>query len=344
MPNKRKRDSSSERIHKKIKKLKSQLKEKSNKKRRRLIIYSDSDNSDYEQEGADLIHSANDVLSSPTTTNSNEIPSTSQAVENTDSELDNEILVLLGSAPKIDNKFGKPTHKDLASRWQDILSKGLSKDEKDRLLNEYLIPENCDMLVAPSLNAEVKVALADNMVKRDSSLLAKQKQLSVAIAAINQAIEMTISKESHTKILKPLSDACRLLCDSHFSDTRTRRGFVISSINQELRETLTESTRDKLLFGENISEKLKSAKNIKRSAADLKQIKNDRYNIFNKNNFIKPNKNSKARLNWKTMPRKITPKTESGRTRQRQTSANDFQQRGRRDRETSERTGSNRKR
>ncbi|XP_060810609.1 uncharacterized protein LOC132904382 [Amyelois transitella] len=208
MPNKRKRDSSSERIHKKIKKLKSQLKEKSNKKRRRLIIYSDSDNSDYEQEGADLIHSANDVLSSPTTTNSNEIPSTSQAVENTDSELDNEILVLLGSAPKIDNKFGKPTHKDLASRWQDILSKGLSKDEKDRLLNEYLIPENCDMLVAPSLNAEVKVALADNMVKRDSSLLAKQKQLSVAIAAINQAIEMTISKESHTKILKPLSDAC----------------------------------------------------------------------------------------------------------------------------------------
>lgn len=38
-----------------------------------------------------------------------------------DSELDNEILALLGNAPKSDTKFGKPTHKDLASIWQEIL-------------------------------------------------------------------------------------------------------------------------------------------------------------------------------------------------------------------------------
>lgn len=284
-----------------------------------------------------------------------DMPSTSQAPDlaaqdvqdATDPDLDSEILALLGDAPKTDTKFGKPTHKDLASRWQEILEKGLPKDLKEKLMTEYLIPENCTLLVAPSLNPEVKVALADNMVKRDASLVTKQKQLSVAIAALNQAIELIIAKESHTKILKPISDACRLLCDSHFIDTRTRRGFVISSINPELKETLTESKRDSLLFGENISDKLKSAKTIKKSAADLKQTRNDKSHIFNKNNFVKSNKNANNRLNWKTMPRKITPKTDLGRqgTRNQRPQTRNSQQRGQQ--ETSERTtaaASNRRR
>ncbi|CAG4968600.1 unnamed protein product [Parnassius apollo] len=43
---------------------------------------------------------------------------------------------------------------------------------------------------------------------------------------------MIISDETGTqKLLKPLSDACRNLCDNHFMESRTRRGFVISSIN-----------------------------------------------------------------------------------------------------------------
>ncbi|KAI8420783.1 hypothetical protein MSG28_007991 [Choristoneura fumiferana] len=56
-------------------------------------------------------------------------------------ELDTEILALLGDAPKSDIQFGKPTHKDLASRWQDILEKGLLKDVKEKILDSYLIPE-----------------------------------------------------------------------------------------------------------------------------------------------------------------------------------------------------------
>lgn len=50
--------------------------------------------------------------------------STSKALEPTsdlqdlkEPELDSEILALIGDAPKSDAKFGKPTYKDLASRW-----------------------------------------------------------------------------------------------------------------------------------------------------------------------------------------------------------------------------------
>lgn len=253
-----------------------------------------------------------EVIAAPTAAN---IPM--EVTTTVDVDLDSEILAALGEAPKTEVKFGNATHKDLATRWQDILGKGLSKEVKDKILDEYLIPDNCRLLVAPSLNSEVKVALAENMVKRDSSMLAKQKQLSIAIAALNKAIEMTIAKDDHTKILKPISDACRLLCDSHFMDTRTRRGFVISSINPEMKETLIETKRDSSLFGEDVAEKLKSAKSIKRSAADLKQVKNDRSQVFNKANFIKHNRNTpNNRLNWKTMPRKITPRSEPARFRQ----------------------------
>lgn len=209
-----------------------------------------------------------------------------------------------------------------------ILTQGCKGKNYDR------IPENCDLLVAPLLNAEVKVALAENMVKRDTSLATKQKQLSIAIAALNKAIELIISKESHTKIFKPISDACRLLCDSHFTNTRTRRGFVISSINPELKETLIDSKRNSLLFGEKISDKLRSAKTIKKSAADLRQTRNDRSHIFNKNNFIRSNKNLNNRFNWKTIPLKITPKTDLHRPaqkNQRPQTRISSQQRGQRD-------------
>lgn len=256
-------------------------------------------------------------------------PGTSTAVEEQDPVLDQEILALLGEAPKVETNFGKATHKDLASRWQDILQKGLPKEGKDKLLQEYLIPENCDLLVAPELNPEVKAALADPMIRRDFSLMAKQKQLSVAIAAINQAIELLISKESHAQIIKSVSDACRLLCDIHYDSTNTRRGFVLSSINADMKEAISEAKRDKYLFGENFSEKLKAAKSIKKSGTDLKQK-------FNKNNFVKQHAQStpkQPRLNWKTLPRKPAYKPEAGKPRQGQGRAaagsSGFQQRGR---------------
>jgi hypothetical protein len=71
-------------------------------------------------------------------------------------KLDDEILSLLGDAPKSDQQFGPPIHKDIASRWQEILSKGLEKEMKEKLLKGYMIPKNCDLLFAPKLNPEAK--------------------------------------------------------------------------------------------------------------------------------------------------------------------------------------------
>lgn len=232
-------------------------------------------------------------------------------------ELDGDILQLLGDAPKPDAPLGPPIHKDVASRWQEILVKGLSKEVKDKMLTEYLIPSNCDLLTAPALNPEAKAALSEPSVKRDAFLMQKQKQLGVALSALSSATTLILANEtSKQKLLKPISDACRMLCDSHFIETKSRRNLVISSTNMQLKDTLTESVRDKSwLFGENITEKVKTAKNIQRSGDDLK----NQPKSMTKSNFH--GKNNKFLLNFKAQHhRKIADKpttsTDNGRGRQ----------------------------
>lgn len=220
-------------------------------------------------------------------------------------ELGDDILELLGDAPIPESPLGPPIHKDIARRWQDTLTKGLAKDVKESLMMNYLIPINCNFLQAPALNPEVKAALPDPLVKRDMSLLYKQKQLGMALSALATATNMVISNEaSKQKILKPLSDACRILCDSHFTETKTRRNFVISSINAKLKSALIESNRDTLLFGENVSEKLKAAKTIQQTGEALKNAQRPR--------FVRQNTgstNNKGNLNSTPLHRKTDTKS-----------------------------------
>ncbi|KOB70373.1 ORF1p [Operophtera brumata] len=169
-----------------------------------------------------------------------------------------------------------------------------------------MVPNNCDLLLAPTLNPEVKAALPDTLVKWDSSLVYKQKQLGIALSALATVTEMIIANEtSKQKMLKPLSDACRILCDSHYVETRTRRGFVISSINTKLRDALIESSRDKLLFGDNVSEKLKAAKTIQLSGESLKNAQKPK---FQRPNNIASTSGNKSHLNFMPQHRKTDNK------------------------------------
>ncbi|XP_045492703.1 uncharacterized protein LOC123692103 [Colias croceus] len=231
--------------------------------------------------------------------------------QNEELELDEDVLQLLGDAPKTDTSLGPAIHKDVASRWQDILSKGLPKEIKDILYKEYLVPNNCDLLLAPALNPEVKAALPEALIKRDTSLSYRQKQLGVALSALATVTQMVIANEtSKQKILKPLSDACRLLCDSHHAETRTRRKFVISSINTKLKDALIETKRDALLFGDNISDKLKAAKSIQQSGESLKNIQKpkNRPSVS-----VATNQANKGRLNYVPQQRQADNKRHDNR-------------------------------
>ncbi|XP_061713654.1 uncharacterized protein LOC133522352 [Cydia pomonella] len=317
---KRKEELRDDEIRRKIQKLENKL---AKKPARRRIIYSSSDSSAESDDDANqvaarkvtavaMVHSPNSLrvtppraVSPPSPRSPQDMPSppeqSTPAQTDTETEvpnpeeqqLDDEILSLLGDAPKSDHPFGPPMHKDIANRWQEILLKGLDKETKEKLLKQYVIPKNCDMLLAPKLNPEAKAALSDGSVKRDFCIMQKQNQVGVALAALASLTELIISGENNKqKLLKPLSDACRILCDSHHSETATRRHFVLTATDAALKETLVEAERDQFLFGENVSEKLKVAKSIQKTGESLKQ---QQKSVFNKNNFIA----NKSHLNFK---------------------------------------------
>lgn len=207
-------------------------------------------------------------------------------------------------------QLGANIHNDIASRWQDILLNGLPIEIKEKILKEHLIPANCELLAPPVLNAEVKAALPDSLIKRDAFLAEKQKHIGIALSALSNAIHMLIKKDEHSKILKSMSDAGRIFCDVHFNESKSRRSFIISATNSSMKDTLLETKRDKYLFGENVSDRLRSAKNIQKSGADLKKFQRNTNPKFNKSNFYK-NKS----LNMRAPQRKYSGKPDAGKYR-----------------------------
>ncbi|KAI5632755.1 hypothetical protein NE865_14516 [Phthorimaea operculella] len=238
---------------------------------------------------------------------------TNTTIADTDVDLDASLLSLLGEAPEPETMLGKAVHKDVASRWVEIIKKGLTKDVKETLAKEYLIPNNCELLVPPILNPEAKAALSEISIKRDASLVYRQKQISNAMAALARAVDSIIAskcdQELKQKILKPVNDACRILCDMHHNETRIRKKFVVSSVNTGMKETLVNSGTDKYLFGDNMSEKLKAAKNVQRSGETLKAPQKA---VFQKSNFYYKNKPTN-RPNFKPQQQKPAAKQDAPR-------------------------------
>ncbi|XP_059058086.1 bromodomain-containing protein 4-like [Achroia grisella] len=187
-------------------------------------------------------------------------------------ELDPDILQLLGSDPTQDKTFGENLHKDLAMRWKHILTNGIPKEEKANLLKEYLPAENCIPMKAPVLNPELKSALSDTSLKKDSYSEQKQNQMSSCISAIGKALNLALTQVENTpqEIIKTLSDAGRLLCDTHYRESLSRRFTIVNSISKQKREIIKNTKIDEYLFGSNLSEHLKTSKVISTSASELR--------------------------------------------------------------------------
>lgn len=91
------------------------------------------------------------------------------------------------------------------------------------------------------------------------------------------------------EIIQSLSDGARLLADVHHQQSVARQNIISTSLDSKLRTVTENNDLDGWLFGDNLNERLKNAKQIERSGKELQR----------KNTFIKktPNidpKNRKA--------------------------------------------------
>lgn len=202
-----------------------------------------------------------------------DIPSTSAEPNEGESALDESILELLGETPSINKKYSSPIQSELAVRWEHISVHGLSKDVKKDLLDKHFLPENCLKIGSPQLNPEIKAALSETLVKKDKAIETKQNQQAVAISCISHALTKIFSSQNKdTEIIKPLLDAGRLLCDSQYIESMSRRSFVTSTIRKDIKDHLYATEIDSYLFGEKLADTLKAAKAISKSGAEMKTI------------------------------------------------------------------------
>ncbi|KAI5642503.1 hypothetical protein NE865_05530 [Phthorimaea operculella] len=187
---------------------------------------------------------------------------------------------------------------EIAERWQEILEKGLKKEEKEELTKLNPPFENCPKMVAPKLNKEVGAALNDNGKKRDALIELRQKQMSTSLSCLGKALQLCIKSTMDNKldIIKKLNDSSRLLCDAMYLDTRGRRTLVLSSINKNLKDSLLETEPNEFLFGDNLTDKIKTAKAVQKSGKELKTFSDE------KKQKKKPEPEKKKSLNWRGPP------------------------------------------
>lgn len=230
-------------------------------------------------------------------TNTPQTPPGSQdsevALEIDNPELARELLQALGEdTPPTSDSY------DLAEvlqvRWEKILSSGLDRENRNNLMEKNILPTNLPQLTAPVLNAEVKKAVSVNISKRDRYLETNQNQLGKGISALGKAMTLLINnkEENRNNILANLSEAAKLLTDVHYNTSIHRRFLLSPSLNKSVRDVTTKMPITDLLFGHNLSEKIKEVKAVEKSATDLKLL-------VPKTNFQENRKPTQTNLNWK---------------------------------------------
>lgn len=161
---------------------------------------------------------------------------------------------------------------------------------------------NCDLVAPPKLNPEVLLSMTDQHKARDSRLANMQNCLGASITAIGKALTILLKEEgggeNNIQLIEWLSDAGRLLTNAHHSQTESRKILVSADLNKNYKDTLTNASVDGWLFGENLTERVKAAKALERSSADLKPAKTHT-KTPNKKNLPQKGKH----LNSKSLPR-----------------------------------------
>ncbi|XP_047999099.1 uncharacterized protein LOC125236362 [Leguminivora glycinivorella] len=204
-----------------------------------------------------------------------------------------EILEILGTDPSLSQEYGDDINKEVARRFEHIATSGLEKQARQELLEKYLVPANCVKIAAPQLNAEIKAASTEAVIKRDKAIELRQKQIAAAITGVGRILTSQL-KSKDNNVAKDLMDVARLLCDIQFCESTTRRNFTLYPLKKDFRDQLANTKIDKYLFGEDLPETLKTAKAVSKSSTDIKvdqqKSKQQTTPKFPKN------------LNWKTGP------------------------------------------
>lgn len=268
------------------------------------------------------IHVVEDIENIPPSINEESeeiIPEEIEDINEEEDKLPEDILEILGFTEPKQSK-GQALQKDIVQLWSEILKNGLKKADKEDISENNLPFDNCPLMIPPKLNPEVNMAINDPNRKRDHLIEIRQKQISTVLACLGAALQLCVKgdiQQNKATIIKKINEGCKMLCDSFFLDTRGRRSLILSTINKNMKESLLQTEPLTYLFGDNLTEKIKTAKSVQRSGQDLKISENYKRPAPKQtttSQSTSKNAPTKKTLNWRGPPRPglKAPRTTAG--------------------------------
>nr|CAH7732283.1 unnamed protein product [Callosobruchus chinensis] len=158
----------------------------------------------------------------------------------------------LGLRPDSLDNLGKDLHEEIVVRWDNLLEKGLTRDQRDTLMAKYKIPGNCKALQPPQFNHEVQPCLIKSVVEHDRFISALQHQL---------AHGLTTS----------LAEPCQLFANLHHGLSVHRRFNIIPHLNPECKKVAEILEIDESLFNTKFAEAMENEQAIKKASVDFKK-------------------------------------------------------------------------
>ncbi|CAG9764114.1 unnamed protein product [Ceutorhynchus assimilis] len=156
--------------------------------------------------------------------------STSNAPEVVDplrTDLDQRVLSAMGANRRKQTLVGEPLHDILANHCGLLLKTELSEDQLNKTLAKYPKPENCPFVVPPKLNAEFRAALNEAGRNRDERLIARQKEVGIALTAEAKAQSILLNRldkdEETLSLIEHLEDT-----SLHNTDSEYRKSSILS--------------------------------------------------------------------------------------------------------------------
>jgi hypothetical protein len=152
------------------------------------------------------------------------------------------------------------------------MNEGLTKEQREAILEKYKIPSNFEAAIPPILNKEISATLSELSINRDKRIIARQKMTGKLIICLGKTLSEILKGNINNKnIIQEISDAAKIASDIYNNDNKSRMFFALSNATKPVQEACKEVKTDKFLFGEGLSEQIKSIQAVKRTAAQIKE-------------------------------------------------------------------------
>ncbi|KAJ8940763.1 hypothetical protein NQ317_011138, partial [Molorchus minor] len=138
---------------------------------------------------------------------------------------------------------------------------------------KYPPATNCPRIAPPRIKPRNKSAVSDSTIRRDKRLTEFQDQIGATLSALGKALTVLLGEErkgSNLHLIELISDVGRIMADLHHTQSESRRVLVGQSLNKNFKDTLVDTSLDGWLFGDNLGDRVKTAKALERSGQDLK--------------------------------------------------------------------------